>query len=284
MACKWQVLLLCAVANAGIFDHDAEEARWIVHAANWGYMSTLDSKTAEPTASVASFSDGLLNSSTGRLFFYLMTADPGRDGSNFSAALTLSEAVLDPADYTASQCGSRAGVDPEDPRCAKITISGVVSPCTGDSIKIGQAALFDRHPQMKDWPKDHGFSVFEMIISDIWMISSYGGGAKIKPSDYYHAKPKHHPESGAKEEISTSYGPGTSTPPPAWNQTAARARWLVYNSLWTTISTVSVMLNGRPWGNVRSIADGVGANSSGLPFLYVNPKPPNKHHTPITYL
>ena len=44
--------------------------------------------------------------------------------SSFLAALTFSEAVTDPADYAKSQCGARAGVDPEDPRCAKITLSG----------------------------------------------------------------------------------------------------------------------------------------------------------------
>jgi YHS domain-containing protein len=57
--------------------------------------------------------------------------------------------------------------------------------------------------------------------------------------------------------------------PPPWNQTAARARWLVYHSLWASVGTVSVHLNGLPWGNVRSVADGNGANSTGLPYLYV---------------
>ena len=43
---------------------------------------------------------------------------------------------------------------------------------------------------------------------------------------------------------------------------------LVYNSLWTSVGTISVHLNGKPWGNVRSVADGVGANSTGLPVFF----------------
>jgi len=47
----------------------------------------------------------------------------------------------------------------------------------------------------------------------------------------------------------------------------SQAARLVYNSLWTSIGTISVHLNGKPWGNVRSVADGVGANSTGLPVF-----------------
>ena len=115
-----------------------------------------------------------------------------------------------------------------------------------------------------------------MNISDIWMISSYGGGSTIQPSDYYRAKPKH-------IIASQVYPSGTNPPPaaeakppsgtvsvqPPWKRYAARARWLVYHSVWSAVSTVSVRLHGAPWGNVRSTADGVGRNSTGLPFLYI---------------
>ena len=98
--------------------------------------------------------------------------------------------------------------------------------------------------------------------------------------------------------------PTLSLAPPPWARYAARARWLVYHSVWTAISTVSVRLHGAPWGNIlgwkkhgraliknvvclklfdclffnsvfanpgniRSTADGVGKNSTGLPFLYI---------------
>ena len=179
--------LSSAAAVGGVANHNAEEARWVVHSSNWGYMSTtLYANASIPAGSVASYSDGAAGASTGRLFFYIMTAFAGGDASptpSYAAALTMSEAVLDPADYGHAQCGSRAGVDPEDPRCAKITLSGDIIQSTGDDIATGKAALFARHPQMKEWPSSHGFSVFEMKISSIWMISNYGGGATITPDD-----------------------------------------------------------------------------------------------------
>lgn len=57
--------------------------------------------------------------------------------------------------------------------------------------------------------------------------------------------------------------------PPPWNQTAARARWLVYHSVWGSVGTISVHLEGAPWGSMRSVADGVGRNSTGTPVLYI---------------
>jgi hypothetical protein len=102
-----------AQANA-----NAEEARWLVHEADWGYLSSLDGVTQHTTAQVASFSDGAAGASTGRLFFYLMTEDPGGDADeppekdSFAAALTMSQAVVDPADYEKSQCGATKDTEP----------------------------------------------------------------------------------------------------------------------------------------------------------------------------
>ena len=69
----------------------------------------------------------------------------------------------------------------------------------------------------------------------------------------------------ALDTASTSHIGG----PPPHDQVAARARWLVYHSLWSSVATVSVRLGGKPWGNVRSIADGIGTNSTGLPVFYL---------------
>lgn len=64
-------------------------------------------------------------------------------------SFTLTEAQIP---YNAS-CGSK-GIDPEDPRCARLTLSGKFKNINGTSEGWGgpaQAALFQRHPAMTEW-------------------------------------------------------------------------------------------------------------------------------------
>ena len=44
---------------------------------------------------------------------------------------------------------------------------------------LGKAALFARHPAMAHWPTGHDFQVYELTVSDVWMIANYGGGATV---------------------------------------------------------------------------------------------------------
>eukprot|EP00966_Prymnesium_polylepis_P320739 7377110-Prymnesium_polylepis.1 len=44
----------------------AETARWVVHNANWGYLTTIGGDK-NPEAEVASFSDGAVDKSTGKV-------------------------------------------------------------------------------------------------------------------------------------------------------------------------------------------------------------------------
>lgn len=84
-------------------------------------------------------------------------------------------------------------------RCAKLTISGVVSPCEEDSKQLALDTLFATHPQMANWPEDHGFIPCEMKINDengLWMIANYGGGGYMNAADYYDSEPVHHPAHG----------------------------------------------------------------------------------------
>ena len=151
----------------------AETARWITHTGSWGYVTSLDSSeranTPAPAASVLSFSDGAAGKSTGRLFFYIMggfqaggTSDRTTRDDPYDASLTISQAALN---HTTS-CDA-AKVDAEDPRCAKLTLSGKMGPAKGDAATLGKAALFARHPQMKQWPASHGFQVYELLLTDI---------------------------------------------------------------------------------------------------------------------
>ena len=94
-------LLLVAVTQASP-QQDAEEARWLVQASQWGTLSWLESD--DLTSLVTSIA-----SSDGRIFFYLT------EQSTFEASLTLSEAQTDPAHFEGAGCGPDGSLDPEDP-------------------------------------------------------------------------------------------------------------------------------------------------------------------------
>ena len=46
------------------------------------------------------------------------------------------------------------------------------------------AILFQTHPAMKRWPADHGFQAYAMDISDIFVLSFYGGSKPVRVQDY----------------------------------------------------------------------------------------------------
>eukprot|EP00250_Pteridium_aquilinum_P000840 c11013_g1_i1 orf=160-771(+) len=48
------------------------------------------------------------------------------------------------------------------------------------------------------------------------------------------------------------------------------ARWLVSSNAWGVVSTVSIHLNGIPFGNVASYSDGPVGNSTGVPYFYLS--------------
>lgn len=239
----------------------AETARWIIANGRWGFLTTLSE--GAPVCTVLSYSDGA-TTPTGRLFFYMMHHDAPNSQSE-SASLTISQAALN----ATTGCDATQ-TDPEDPRCAKLTLTGTLAEATGEAAVLGKAALFARHPAMAHWPSSHGFAVFELAVEEIWMIDFYGGGAAgLTAKLYYAAKPRHNVPHWPPTAAATSTSASTASVPPPWSEPAKRARWLAYHSLWASVGTVSVHLHGKPWGNVRSVADGVGANSTGLPFLYV---------------
>ena len=55
--------------------------------------------------------------------------------------------------------------------------------------------------------------------------------------------------------------------PAFWNK-AESARWLAHSNLWGTLSTTSLHLNGRAWGQPKSFVDGSNSNSTGVLYFY----------------
>jgi hypothetical protein len=204
---------------------DSQKARSLVAQTTWGVVSFLDGD-GTPKGEIHSLAD-----SGGRIFVYLM----GKQEDDI--ALTLTQASLPPfKNLEDAACGIDGNWDAQDPRCAKMTVSGSLEACDKDKdegCKAGWAALTERHPTMRTWPVDHDFIVHELKISDIWMIANFGGQSIISPESYYKAKITT-PVPAAVSSREDNVVIFEQVDYPKWNQKAERARWIIGNALWTT--------------------------------------------------
>eukprot|EP00854_Cymbomonas_tetramitiformis_P029067 gene29067-36137_t len=174
---------------------DASVARWLVKEATFAAISTTSaghegiSEKGSVFANGQDISDGIAGSSTGIIYLYLSALDPtGADLLvNPRGSVTISEAQLN-----ASGCGQ---TDPEDPTCAKLTLSGKISKVTGSVADLAKAAIQSRHPATKSWPTDHNFFYLQMSVEAIFFLDFYGGAKNISIADYFAATPEAPPPS-----------------------------------------------------------------------------------------
>lgn len=182
-------------------DAKTETARWMVHSLDWGVVSSISSRLgggggndaqAIPFGNVYSFVDGSCEKATGIPYLYGTYMDQTFADTlhNEWVALTLSESSL------ASVCPQRealdacllqpAGGDPENPLCARLTLTGKLVPLAENSEEHGFAkdAFFERHPSMEDWP-EHGWVIAKIEVDDIWLIDYYGGATIVDPEEYF---------------------------------------------------------------------------------------------------
>ncbi|KAL0916594.1 hypothetical protein M5K25_014121 [Dendrobium thyrsiflorum] len=154
-------------------------ARWLAGQNFWGVLSTISSdQEGAPFGNVVSFSDGLPGNGSGIPYFYLTELDPtARDAlQDARSSLTLSE-------YPLGTCGRR---DPENPSCAKLTLTGKLKLVDNSSAEteFAKNALFAKHPEMQDWPSGHNFKIFRLDIENIFLIDWFGGPKPITPAQY----------------------------------------------------------------------------------------------------
>ena len=177
----------------------AETARWMVHSLDWGVISTISSRLGDgdgdpiPFGNVYSFIDGSCDKATGIPYLYGSYMDQSFSDTvdNANIALTLSESSL------ASVCPGREGLescnlgtdfgDPENPVCARLTLTGRLVPLEdgSDEHAFAEAAFFERHTSMKSWPAGHGWVIAKIDIEDIWLIDYYGGATIVDPKEYF---------------------------------------------------------------------------------------------------
>ncbi|XP_068748097.1 protein CREG1-like [Montipora capricornis] len=66
--------------------------------------------------------------------------------------------------------------------------------------------------------------------------------------------------------------------PPPTSAKAKTARYIVHNSLWGSVSTISQSLDGAPFSMVTSFSDGTVDNSTGIAYFYLSAFDPVVHN------
>ena len=171
----------------------------MVHSLDWGVLSTISSRldgggtTPIPFGNVYSFVDGPCQNGTGVPYMYGTYLDQSLMDSrdNPMVSLTLTEASV------ASVCAQRDRIpsctlgtkygDPENPVCARLTVTGtlVVLDESTEEYRFAKAALLERHTTMEKWPADHHWIIAKIDIQDVWLIDYFGGATILTPETYF---------------------------------------------------------------------------------------------------
>nr|XP_006639357.2 PREDICTED: protein CREG1 [Lepisosteus oculatus] len=186
---KWVIVFLlfpCAARSIPPHDDVAAVARFIAHNCDWASMATISSHDpvkGQPFSNVFSVSDGPPGSGTGVPYMYLTRMEISVQDlqANPTASLSMS---LAQTEYCKSQ-----GYDPQSPLCAHIILSGSVVEVNDTEALVAKQALFSRHPEMMDWPPDHGWFFAKMNITKVWVLDYFGGIKTCTPEEYFSAKP-----------------------------------------------------------------------------------------------
>ncbi|XP_019631020.1 PREDICTED: protein CREG1-like [Branchiostoma belcheri] len=166
----------------------AAMARYVVHNNDWGSLASISTHQpmkGKPFTNVFSVSDGPVENGTGVPYFFFSPLD-----------VTVQDLMVNPnASFSMSEiesgyCTSMKW-DAEDPRCAKIILSGKIVTVPQDEADFAKNALFSRHPIMADWIKmeSHKFYFTKMEIEDVFVLDFFGGGNIVSPEDYFNVKP-----------------------------------------------------------------------------------------------
>ncbi|XP_018572364.1 protein CREG1 [Anoplophora glabripennis] len=161
-------------------------ARYIMHSSDWVSIASISTQKdiiGYPFVSLKSLSDGPKTNSTGIPYLYMTDMDVSGHDLEVDSRVTIM-ATLAQSDYCRTQ-----QYDPQDPRCAKVIITGKyikVDKKTSE-YTFGQTSLFDRHPAMKTWPTGHEFFVAKVDPVQIDVLDYFGGIKHVSKEDYFNA-------------------------------------------------------------------------------------------------
>ncbi|XP_003471772.3 protein CREG2 isoform X1 [Cavia porcellus] len=165
----------------------ARLARSLAHANSWGCVAAVaarDKLQGLPFGSCLLVSDGPFNNGTGTPFFYVTARDPVVADlmKNPMASLMLPESE--------GEFCRKNIVDPEDPRCARLTLTGRMIMVTPEEVEFAKQAMFSRHPGMRKWPRQYEWFFMKMDIEHIWLQKWYGAVSDVSREEYFKAVPR----------------------------------------------------------------------------------------------
>ncbi|XP_071003550.1 protein CREG2-like [Oncorhynchus clarkii lewisi] len=79
--------------------------------------------------------------------------------------------------------------DPEDPCCARLTLTGKMGEVDPEEVEFAKEAMFSRHPVMKKWLVGHNWFVMKLQLTQVWLQDWVGGVSLIPLEDYFKATP-----------------------------------------------------------------------------------------------
>ncbi|KAK2839983.1 hypothetical protein Q5P01_013723 [Channa striata] len=169
-----------------LLQETARAARHMVHYRDWGHLATISSQDkikGLPFGNIFSVSDGPLDNSTGVIYFYVTPKDNTVLDlkSHPYASLTFSEAERE-------FCRQMV-YDPEDLRCARLTLTGKMVEVAPEEVAFAQEAMFSRHPVMAKWPVPHKWFFMKLELIHVWLQDWIGGTSVIPLEDYFKATP-----------------------------------------------------------------------------------------------
>ncbi|XP_078514162.1 protein CREG2 [Lissotriton helveticus] len=165
-------------------EQGARTARFLAQSNNWGFLateSTQEKIRGVPFGTVLSVSDGPADNSTGIPFFCVTPKGSAMSDlmKNPMASLTLPE-----TDFC-----RKYSIDPDDPRCARLTLTGQVIMVPPEEMDFAKKAMFSRHPGMRKWPRNYECLFMKMNIEHVCLQNWYGAVATIDTDKYFSAVP-----------------------------------------------------------------------------------------------
>ncbi|KAL7030493.1 hypothetical protein ACKWTF_006682 [Chironomus riparius] len=147
-----------------------------------GTISTLPEINGFPMVNVIAMADSEKGGkSTGMIYFYLVMLDfTAQDLSKKNQMTVLFS--LDQSLYC-----TKKNIDPMEPTCARIMMSGEALRVQKDTPEFDYAtkSMTSHHPASAHWIDAHDFFLCKMNISQIVVLDWYGGPHYVTPEEYY---------------------------------------------------------------------------------------------------